>query len=74
MYAEDIKKWATAYVKWTYNQQILRVNTGWLVYILAIPSIIASDVSITDLQELLNQKKLALHQNWYKAKILFQRI
>ena len=55
--AEGEKIW-TAYVTWNYNAQIARVSTWWLVYVLAIPSIIGSDISTPTVDDLVSNKKL----------------
>ncbi len=49
---------AQAYIIWNYNWQILKVSTGSIDYILAVPSIIATDTT-TNLQTLLNNKLLS---------------
>ncbi len=54
-------KKATAKVKWTYNEKILKVSTGWLNYILAVPSIINSNIGRADLQDLINNKELVFN-------------
>lgn len=36
------------FIKWTYNWQIVHTSTWWKVYILAIPSLILSDTSDTN--------------------------
>ncbi len=43
-------KTATAKVTWTYNEKILKVSTWWIIYILAVPSIINTDLTDTNLQ------------------------
>ena len=50
---------ASVYVKWDYNWKIIRANTWSLSYILAVPTIISWDITLTDIQEIINQKKLA---------------
>ena len=58
-YAETnwTKVW-TALVKWNYNWELLSVITGWSSYVLAIPSIISSDLVSTDIVDILNNNKL----------------
>ncbi len=51
-------KIATAKVKWTYNEKILQVSTWGLNYILAVPSIINSNINHVDLQDLITNKEL----------------
>ncbi|NDK09145.1 prepilin-type N-terminal cleavage/methylation domain-containing protein, partial [Candidatus Gracilibacteria bacterium] len=58
-YAAD--KIAIAIVKGTYNGKALRISTGGIDYIVATPSIITSDLSVTDLQEIINNKKLVFN-------------
>ncbi len=53
-------KW-TAYVMWTYNWQVAKINIAWTNYILALPSIIASDSSSTDVTTLVSSQKLVYH-------------
>ncbi len=36
------------YVKWNYNWQIVHTSTWWIVYVVAIPSLILSDTSDTN--------------------------
>lgn len=52
--AANSDRLAAAYVKWDYNWQILKVSS----YVLAIPSIISSDLWVTDLADLIDQHKL----------------
>lgn len=54
---------ADAFVKWTYNWKIVKVSSWATTYILAVPSIINSDLSLQDIIQIINQKKLVL--NWY---------
>jgi len=56
-YAATTQK-AIAMVTWTYNEKILRVQSWTTDYILAIPSIINSDITDTDLLEIINKKQL----------------
>ena len=53
----------TAYIKWTYNWQIAKVKSWSTTYVLAVPTIINWDMSLTDIVEILNKKKLVY--NWY---------
>lgn len=53
------QNWALAMIVWNYNGQILKVNTGWLDYILAVPSIINTDISDKDLVSVINKRQLA---------------
>ncbi len=56
-------KKAFAIVKWTYNEVLLKVNTGSTDYILAVPSIINSDINDLDLLSIIT-KKLLVHNNF----------
>jgi len=47
-----------AVVKWTYNQKILKVSTWWQNYILAVPSILATDLSNPTIENIIQEKKL----------------
>ncbi len=51
------KKWI-AVIKWNYNGEVLSILTNWVTNILAIPSIISSDLSTTDLLDIINNNKL----------------
>ncbi len=51
-------KTATAKVVWTYNEKLLKVSTGWIDYILAVPSIINADLTDSNLQSIINNRKL----------------
>lgn len=54
---------AYALVKWNYNWMIAKVSTWSLTYILSVPTVINSDMDITDITDIINNKKLAF--NWY---------
>lgn len=47
-----------AYDLWNYNWLMLSVSTWWVDYVLSVPSIISSDLSITDYVSLVDNKKL----------------
>ncbi len=51
-------KKAIAKIKWNYNEKLIKVSTGNIDYILAVPSIIASDITDVELQNIINNKKL----------------
>ncbi len=51
-------KTATAKVVWTYNEKLLKVSTWGIDYILAVPSIINSDLTDSSLQSIINNRKL----------------
>ncbi len=64
---EVVAEWekeATAYVTWNYNWQIITINTWSLIYVAASPSIISSDLEVTDVKEVIDQKKLVY--TWFK--------
>ncbi len=52
------EKRATAIVVWTYNEKILKVSTGGIDYILAVPTIINADLTDGDLQSIIDNRKL----------------
>lgn len=56
-YAANTKK-ATAMIRGTYNQRFLKVQSGWLNWILWMPTIITADIRETDLQWQLNNRLL----------------
>ena len=56
--AENWTKVWTALVKWNYNWELLSVIAGSNNYILALPSIISSDLSSTDILDILNNNRL----------------
>ncbi len=51
-----------AYVKWDYNWVVANVSSWSNTYILAIPTIISSDLEITDILELQSFNKLVYHE------------
>lgn len=51
-------------ITWNYNWKLLKVTTGWLDYILAVPTIITSDKSDPDIVNIIKNKKISY--NWYK--------
>lgn len=57
-YAEWWSKNWRALVKWNYNWELISVNIDWINNILALPSIISSDLSSTDLLDIVNNNKL----------------
>jgi len=56
------KKWISL-VKWNFNKAIVEASTWWLIYALAVPTIIASDLSNSDLMNIISNRSLAY--NWY---------
>ena len=57
------EKSATAYITWNYNGRVLKVNAGNKLYILAVPSIINWDISLTSIEEIVAQNKLVF--DWF---------
>ena len=55
--ADWSKSWI-AYVDWNYNAQVAKVVSWWVTYLLALPSIITSDVSDVDLINIINNNNL----------------
>jgi type II secretory pathway pseudopilin PulG len=53
----------TAYVKWNYNGQIAKVQSWTKTYVLAVPTIINWDMTLTDIIDILNDKRLVY--DWY---------
>ncbi len=51
-------KIGTAKVTGTYNEKILKVSTWSIDYILALPSIISTDITDVDVQSIINNRKL----------------
>jgi prepilin-type N-terminal cleavage/methylation domain-containing protein len=47
------------YIIWNYNWKIVKVSTWWLDYIITTPTIIASDLSNTDILQILDNKRLS---------------
>jgi len=54
--------WTTKII-WNYNWQVAKVQTGALIYILAVPTIISWNIELTDIESLIYQKKLVF--NWW---------
>jgi hypothetical protein len=68
--ATSANLWWIAYVKWTYNWQIAKIQSWSITYVLAVPTIINWDMSLTDIIEVLNNKKLGYYQPLNNSKIL----
>ncbi len=62
-YADTIKTWLW-FVRWNYNWKYLTVTTWSISYVLALPSIISSDLSQTDVNQIVSNKNLVF--NYYK--------
>ncbi|MDD3302854.1 MAG: InlB B-repeat-containing protein, partial [Candidatus Gracilibacteria bacterium] len=56
-YALGTKK-VIAKIKGTYNEKIIKVSTGGVSYVLAIPSIITSNLNNTDIESIISNKEL----------------
>lgn len=52
------KNLATAVVKWNYNGKLAKVTNWSTTYILAVPTIISWDITLSDIEQLINQQKL----------------
>ena len=52
--------WAygSTYIRWNYNGQMAKTQTGWVSYVLAVPSIIKWNTTDTDLETIISSKKL----------------
>jgi type II secretory pathway pseudopilin PulG len=57
------KKWV-AIVRWNYNWELITVQANSTNYILALPSIVASDLSSNNLVDILNNNKLVYNDFW----------
>ncbi len=53
-----LEKTAYALIRWTYNQRVIRVSSWSTDFILAVPSIITSDLNNTDLWSIISNKLL----------------
>ncbi|MDD3302002.1 MAG: prepilin-type N-terminal cleavage/methylation domain-containing protein [Candidatus Gracilibacteria bacterium] len=62
IYATDLNKInAVAYISGNYNEKFTKVNTGTISWILAQPSIIATDIGNSDLGNILSNKKVVFN-------------
>lgn len=59
-YNDWLRKW-NAIIRWNYNWVITHVNTGAMDYILAVPSIVSTNLLYTDLVNILDNNKLVLN-------------
>ncbi len=55
------KKLANAYVKWTYNWIMAKVQSGATTYVLAVPTIISGDTDLTDILTIQSADRLVYH-------------
>jgi len=53
-------EWYTAYISWNYNKKILSIRTGSRIMILWVPTLITTDVSITELKTITDQERRSL--------------
>mgnify|MGYP001942307539 CR=1 FL=1 len=51
-------------VVWNYNWLSLSTSTGWLIYVLALPTILSYDTTETDIIKLIDKKTLAYKWYW----------
>lgn len=61
------EKWKTkwiAIVKWNYNWELISIQLNWLTYVLALPSIVSSDLSSLDIVDILNNNNLVYNDYW----------
>ena len=54
---------ATSYNIWDFNGLIVRTNTWWITYVLAMPTLIVNDLSDTNIVDILDEKRLTY--NWF---------
>ncbi len=71
--ASSLEKLWKALLVWNYNWKILRVSSWWIDYVLALPSIISTDLSNPELSYIYSNKLLAYNSytslpNSYKWK------
>ena len=55
---------ATAYVSWNYNWLMTKTLNGNACKILSLPTILTNDTTVTDLQDIITQKRFVY--NWFK--------
>jgi len=53
-------EWYTAYISWNYNKKILSIRTGSRIMILWVPTLITTDVSITELKTITEEERRSL--------------
>ena len=53
-----------AFINGTYNGKIVRSSSWGLDYIFAVPSIINGDITLTDIEEIIEKKKLVVKWYW----------
>ena len=54
---------ASAYIRWDYNGQFIKVSANATNYLLWVPSIIASDITSVDMMDIINNQRLVY--KWY---------
>ena len=50
--------WTKVYIDWNYNWLIAKTNILWTTYVLATPSIISTDLTNTNIENIINNNKL----------------
>lgn len=60
--AEQLKE-GTAYTVWNYNWEVIKVSSWWMIYLLALPSITTSNISSTDVANIISNNELVF--KWY---------
>jgi hypothetical protein len=73
----DWKKEWSAIINWNYNWEILSIQLSWKSYVLALPSIISSDINNTELVDIIDNNKLVYNDynnlphsyRWTKFKV-----
>lgn len=53
-----------AYVTWPYNWLATKVNTWWVDYVLAIPSILTNNLNQTDINQIYSNKSFVYNNYW----------
>jgi len=51
---------ATSYVKWNYNWKVAKANVAWVDYVLAVPTIINSDLTFWDIEDMVDHNKFSI--------------
>ncbi len=57
------KKWI-ALVKWNYNWEVVSIKLNWITNILALPSIVSSNLSSPDILDILSNHDLVYNDYW----------
>ena len=56
-------EYGTTKVVWDYNWKVAKTQTWWVIYVLAIPSIISWDINIRDILDIIRLKKLVFNRS-----------